>query len=441
MVEVENSIQKYPAYKDSGVEWLGEIPEHWEVKRLASFGKFLKGGGFSKADLIDDGVLAIIYGDIYTKYNISIKKELRFISIETAKKSINIDKHDLLFTGSGETMEDIGKCVVFDSDKIAYAGSDIIIFKQTENDSLFLSFILNTEGARFEKARYSKGEIIVHTYGSKLRNIYIPIPTLKEQTAIAQFLDDKTTKIEEAIAIKTQQINLLKERKQILIHKAVTRGLNPNVKLKDSGVEWIGEIPEHWEVKRLKFSTKIFRGKFTHRPRNDERLYDGKYPFFQTGDVARAGKYLSIFKQTLNEKGLRVSTLFPKGTIVITIAANIGDISILDIDACFPDSIVGFEPNVFVEKHFLYNSLLVMKEQFMSSTIKNTQMNLNVDRIGSNSIAIPPISEQKEIAEYIETASQKIETAITLKKQEIEKLKEYKSSLINSAVTGKIKVF
>jgi type I restriction enzyme S subunit len=210
--------------------------------------------------------------------------------------------------------------------------------------------------------------------------------------------------------------------------------------MKDSGVEWIGEIPEGWEVKRLKNSTRIFRGKFTHRPRNDERLYDGSYPFFQTGDVARAGKYLYEYKQTLNDFGLRVSTLFPKGTIVITIAANIGDISILDIDACFPDSIVGFEPMTFVSRDFLYNSLLVMKEQFMSSTIKNTQMNLNVDRIGTNLITIPPLKEQEEIIKHIEIASTKIATAISLKEQEIEKLKEYKATLINSAVTGKIKV-
>jgi type I restriction enzyme S subunit len=210
--------------------------------------------------------------------------------------------------------------------------------------------------------------------------------------------------------------------------------------MKDSGVEWIGEIPEHWEVKRLKNATKIFRGKFTHRPRNDERLYDGKYPFFQTGDVAKAGKYLFEYRQTLNDFGLRVSTLFPKGTIVITIAANIGDISILDVDACFPDSIVGFKPMNFIERDFLYNSLLVMKEQFMSSTIKNTQMNLNVDRIGINSIAVPSILEQKQIVEFIESATIKIATAISLKEQEIEKLKEYKATLINSAVTGKIKV-
>ena len=219
---VTRGLDENVPLKDSGVEWIGEIPEGWEVRRLASFGRFSKGGGFSKSDLVDTGVSAILYGDIYTKYDISIKKEVRFISIETAKKSIKIDKQDLLFTGSGETIEDIGKCVVFLNDKIAYAGGDVIIFKQTENDSLFLSFTLNTEGAKFEKARFSKGEIIVHTYGSKLRNIYIPIPPILEQKEISEYIEDGCQKIETAISLKQEEIAKLKEYKRSLINDVVT---------------------------------------------------------------------------------------------------------------------------------------------------------------------------------------------------------------------------
>ena len=266
------------------------------------------------------------------------------------------------------------------------------------------------------------------------------IPNYSEQVKISNFLDQKATEIDQAIAIKEQQIALLNERKQIVIQKAVAQGLYPNVPMKDSGVEWIGQIPEHWEVKKIKYATKIFRGKFTHRPRNDPSLYDGKYPFFQTGDVAKAGKFLVDFKQTLNEKGLRVSTLIPKGTVVITIAANIGDVSILGIDACFPDSIVGFQPKELLDRDFLFYSLLSMKNQFVNSSIKNTQMNLNVDRIGSNYICVCPKDEQINIVEKIEEFNANFENAINLLNREIGKLKEYKATLINDAVTGKIKV-
>lgn len=208
--------------KESGVEWIGEIPEHWEVKRLASFGKFSKGGGFSKSDLTENGVSAILYGDIYTKYDIQIKNSVRFISKDTAKNSIELKYGNLLFTGSGETMEDIGKCVVFLSNEKTVAGGDVIIFEQNTNNNLFLSYVLNTEGVKYEKARYSKGEIIVHTYGSKLKNIYIPIPPIEEQNEISIFIESITAKISTAITLKEKEIEKLKEYKSVLINEAVS---------------------------------------------------------------------------------------------------------------------------------------------------------------------------------------------------------------------------
>lgn len=426
MLEVENKIQRYEAYKDSGVAWMVEIPEHWELKRFKHIFHEKK-----KSTNIDLNCGSISFGKVVYKDDEKIP--------ESTKRSYQVLNDGEFLINPLNLNYDLISLRIALSDKNVVVSSGYIIVHNIEDISKdYYKWLLHIFDVAFMKTLGSGvRQTLSFTHIANSELVYPPFP---EQTAIAQFLDDKTAKIDDAIAIKEQQINLLKERKQILIHKAVTRGLDDTVALKDSGVEWIGEIPVHWEVKKLKYATRIFRGKFTHRPRNDERLYDGEFPFFQTGDVARAGKYLSDFRQTLNEKGLRVSTLFPKGTIVITIAANIGDISILDIDACFPDSIVGFESNDFVEKYFLYNSLLVMKEQFMSSTIKNTQMNLNVERIGSNSIVIPPLSNQKEISAYIERSSQKIETAISLKQQEIDKLKEYKSSLINSVVTGKVKV-
>ncbi|MDX1348825.1 MAG: restriction endonuclease subunit S [Putridiphycobacter sp.] len=445
----EKQMQKYTRYKNSGVEWLGEIPEHWEVKKLKFVGNIYagingkKGDDFSKEYSL--GMKSFIpFTNICNNLKID-ESQYQYVKIDEKENQNRVKHNDILFLMSSETLDDIAKCSIYlGIDKELYLNSFCKGFRITNCDinAEYINYLLTSKIYRNYFALVGRGFTRINLKQEFINDASVTLPPLQEQTAIAQFLDDKTTKIDQAIAIKEQQISLLKERKQILIHKAVTRGIRPlsEAEMKDSGVEWIGEIPEHWEVKKLKYATRIFRGKFTHRPRNDERMYDGKYPFFQTGDVARAGKYLSVYRQTLNEKGLRVSTLFPKGTVVITIAANIGDISILDINACFPDSIVGFEPNNFIAKYFLYNSLLVMKEQFMSSTIKNTQMNLNVDRIGSNSIAVPPLKEQIGISEYIETASQKIETAINLKQQEIEKLKEYKSSLINSVVTGKVKV-
>ena len=440
-------MKQYDNYKNSGVEWLGEIPEHWEVKKMKFIGNIYagingkKGDDFSKE--YSDGIKSFIpFTNICNNIKID-DNQYQYVKISENENQNRVKKNDILFLMSSETLDDIAKNSIYLGENTElYLNSFCKGFRISKHNvnAEFVNYLFLSTTYRNYFSLVGRGFTRINLKQEFINDAYALLPKLKEQTAIANFLDNKTTKIDQAIAIKQQQIALLQERRQILIHKAVTRGLNENVKLKDSGVEWIGEIPEHWEVKALKYCTNIFRGKFTHRPRNDERLYDGNYPFFQTGDVARAGKFLLEYRQTLNEFGLRVSTLFPKGTIVMTIAANIGDIAILDIDACFPDSIVGFEPMNYLERGFLYNSLLVMKVQFMSSTIKNTQMNLNVDRIGTNAIVIPSIEEQKQIVEFIETATTKIATAISLKEQEIEKLKEYKMSLIDGVVTGKVRV-
>ncbi|WP_153846633.1 MULTISPECIES: restriction endonuclease subunit S [Sphingobacterium] len=209
--------------KDSGIGWIGKIPQHWEVRRLASLGFFSKGGGFSKADLVEeDGEPAILYGDIYTKYNYKILSPIRLISREASSQAVKLDRNDLLFTGSGELKEDIGKCVAFKSRLTTFAGGDVIIFKQRKNSSEYLSFCMNTNGAKYEKAKSSKGEIIVHTYASKLREIYIPIPPYHEQKEIVAYLEEQTSKIDKAIAQKQEQIIKLKEYKQSLINEVVT---------------------------------------------------------------------------------------------------------------------------------------------------------------------------------------------------------------------------
>ena len=137
-----------------------------------------------------------------------------------------------------------------------------------------------------------------------------PRPPGPEQAAIVRFLDHADRRIRRYIRAKQKLIKLLEEQKQAIVHRAVTRGLDPNVRLKPSGVEWLGEVPKHWEVRRVKQVSQVLRGKFTHRPRNDPSLYDGPYPFIQTGEVARAEKSITGYRQTLNERGLAVSKMF-----------------------------------------------------------------------------------------------------------------------------------
>ncbi|QEC54171.1 restriction endonuclease subunit S [Anseongella ginsenosidimutans] len=219
---VTRGLNPHVKLKRSGVEWIGNIPDNWEVKRLASFGAFSKGAGIPRDELTDEGVPAILYGDIYTKYEIVVNNVYHKISTKTAKGARKIAKNALLFTGSGETAEDIGKCVVYQGDDAVYVGGDVIIFEQIENDSLFLCYVLNTNGVKVQKAKHSKGEIIVHTYASKLKEIRVPIPPKSEQTAIASHIDTTTTKTNAAISLKEKEIEKLKEYKTVLIDSAVT---------------------------------------------------------------------------------------------------------------------------------------------------------------------------------------------------------------------------
>ena len=257
------------------------------------------------------------------------------------------------------------------------------------DDVRYYNYIFQTKEFQSKLKGYGNGimEIRMRIQMSKLNTVELPIPDATTQTRIADFLDEKCGKIDRYIEKQQQVIEKLKAYKQSVITEAVTKGLDPDAPMKDSGIEWIGMIPEHWDVKKLKYATDILRGKFNHRPRNDPDYYDGQYPFIQTGDVARATKYINDFSQTLNQKGYDVSKEFPSGSVVMTIAANVADVSILNFRACFPDSIVGFIPKD-VDKLYLFYILKAMRQQLLKNAIISTQLNLNIEIINEEFIEI-----------------------------------------------------
>jgi type I restriction enzyme S subunit len=169
-------------------------------------------------------------------------------------------------------------------------------------------------------------------------------------------------------------------------------------------------------------------------------LYDGPYPFIQTGEVARATKIIKTYRQTLNERGLAVSKMFPTGTLVMTIAANIGDVAVLDFEACFPDSVVGFVPRSGVDRDYLYYVFRAMKPELLREAPVNTQGNLNVDRIGSRGIAVPPVPNQQDIVRHVEWSTAGLDSAIASGQREIDLLREYRTRLVADVVTGKFDV-
>ncbi|WP_299547056.1 restriction endonuclease subunit S [uncultured Helicobacter sp.] len=215
------SLKMTSSYKPSGTDYLGTIPKHWKVRRVATLGKFFKGSNISKNDLQDSGVSVILYGDIYTKYEIKTRHFQSKIAENFAKDKTQILCGDLLFSGSGETKEDIGKCICYLGNEKAYVGGDVIVLRQMGQDSLFLSYVLNSDYTKYQKAVISKGEIIIHIYASNLRDLKIPLPPLQEQKEIAEFLDSKIAQIDLVIEKTKKQITLIKEYKNTLINEAV----------------------------------------------------------------------------------------------------------------------------------------------------------------------------------------------------------------------------
>ena len=443
MVETEIKVQRYERYKDSGMEWLGEVPEHWEINKMRNLGVFSASGIDKYIKKYESEVKIINFTDIYANQKKTIDSSFNFMVVTTPE--LNRVKHlvkkgDLVLLPSSETYEDLGLSALIDEelDNTSFSYHVIRFQFNIDMNHSFRKYLTNNEFVLNQFSRAGKGTTRKIIGRGVFKNIQVVIPPLSEQTAIAEFLDDKTTKIDEAITIKTQQISLLKERKQILIHKAVTQGLNPNTKLKDSGVEWIGEVPEHWEViaNRILFTERKESGKIG-LPLLSVSIHSGVSLEELNGDENIRGKIKIEDKS--NYKYVNVDDI-----VFNMMRAWQGAIGVVRVKGMVSPAYVVAQPNnkivaSFFEYQYRTNSFIQQMNR-SSKGITDFRKRLYWDEFKQLQTVLPPLKEQKEISEFIETASQKIETTIRLKQQEIAKLKEYKSSLINGVVTGKVKI-
>ena len=246
-------LKPHPAYKDSGVEWLGTVPAHWEVRHLGRIGRFSKGGGGTKEDATEHGVPCVRYGDLYTHHRFFITASRTCVSPELAATVYTpIQYGDVLFAGSGETIDEIGRSAVNLIRGPVCCGGDVIIFRPSiDAEARFLGYVADCSASVHQKACIGRGFTVVHIYSSDLKYMTVAVPPVPEQAAIVRFLDHADRRIRRYIRAKQKLITLLEEQKQAIIHRAVTRGLDPNVRLKPSGVEWLGQVPAHWEVRHL----------------------------------------------------------------------------------------------------------------------------------------------------------------------------------------------
>lgn len=257
----------------------------------------------------------------------------------------------------------------------------------------------------------------------------LPLPPLQEQKSIANIL----LAVQRAIEAQERIIQTTTELKQALMQKLFSEGLRGE----PQKMTEIGLVPESWEVVELGKIAKIERGKFSHRPRNEPRFYGGQYPFVQTGDVSNCDGIIRTFSQTLNEDGLAISKMFPAGTILITIAANIGFTGILEFDSACPDSLIGITPSDDVNTEFLNYYLMTQQQEMDRLAPKGTQKNINIQFLRPWPVPLPSLEEQTRISNAFSAADQHIRLATEKKTA----LQDLFCTLLHELMTAQARVY
>jgi type I restriction enzyme S subunit len=430
------SFPRYPRYRPSGVEWLGEVPAHWEVKRLRQIGRLLKGSGGSKEDLVEVGVSCVRYGDLYTTFSFHITAPRGFVSKQRAIGYTPIEIGDVLFAASGEKLAEIGKSAVNLLPSPAVCGGDIVILRpEVEVDHRFLGFSCDSPLSAMQKASMGRGTTIKHIYPDELRQLVLPIPPVPEQRAIAEFLDRETTKIDALIAEQQRLIELLQEKRQAVISHAVTKGLDPNAPMKPSGVEWLGEVPAHWEAIRL-------RALFRQTKRQDQ---DSKPVLSVYRDLGVVLKDSREDNHNKTPEDLSMYQLVQPGDLVVNkMKAWQGSLGISSVEGITSPDYAVFVPRHTEDGAFLHlllrSAAMVSQYRRISNGIRLDQWRLETDLFLNMRVFLPPRDEQYSIAEtlgrklgWVDDLAVEAERAITL-------FQERRSALISAAVTGQIDV-
>ncbi len=343
-----------------------------------------------------------------------------------ARKAIQTD--DVLFATVRPTLKRIALVPPELDGAIASTGYCVLRCDKAKAEPGFLYSFLITDHFNARMAGLERGASYPAIRDSDVTASWFPLPPLPEQKKIAHILST----VQRAIEAQERIIQTTTELKKALMHKLFTEGLRHEPQKQTE----IGPVPASWEVVRLDEIARIERGKFSHRPRNEPRFYRGEFPFVQTGDVANCDGYVRSYTQTLNEDGLAISKMFPAGTILITIAANIGFTGILQFDSACPDSLIGITPSERAQTQFLNYFLITQQPEMDRLAPKGTQKNINIQFLKPWPIPLPTVEEQEEIAGAFAATDEKIRLA-TAKRNELQDLFR---TLLHELMTAKTRV-
>lgn len=441
-----SKLKPYPEYKDSNVNGLGKIPYHWSVERIGTLGRISKGSGGSKEDNVDSGLPCIRYGDLYTHHNFVVKDFKTHISAESASRYTTLEKGDILFAASGESIDEIGKSVLFNLDETAYCGGDNIICKTGgTDDSDFLGFATNAPYFAAQKSMVGRGFTVLHIYGTQLRDLRLALPPLDERKAISKFISQTKNLLDSQISKLGNLLPLLEEKRSALITQVVTKGLNPDSPMKNSNSQFFGLIPSHWmftEIKR--YCTRITDGSHYSPETQDIGM-----PYISVKDVDSKGYIDTIGCKKISdidfEKMVKDGNQPPPNSVLITKDGTIGRAAVVSESNEFVvlSSLGIIEPNPeFLDSHFL--RFLLISNPIISSIYSMIEgaalTRITIEKMNRIVAPIPPMLEQREITNFLTEECMKFSESIDNIRKQIKTLKEYRTSLISAAVTGKIDV-
>lgn len=435
----------YPSYINSDIEWIDKFPSAWKITRV-KFESYVKARvgwhGLKSEDFTDEGPY-LVTGSDFRGPEIDWEK-CYHCDLDRYEQDPYIQLHDgdLLITKDGT----IGKvALVRNLRGRATLNSGVFVVRPLSNNytSSFYFWLLQssvfTGFVDFNKT----GSTIVHLYQDTFVNFKYALPSLNEQHTIADFLDHETAKIDRLIEKQKQLIELLKEKRQAVISHAVTKGLDPNVKMKDSGVEWLGMEPEHWIISRVKFVAKLESG-HTPSKKVDEYWIDCDIPWVSLNDskYLASHDYISETAQMINEKGIAGSSarLLPPGIVVFTRDATIGLTAITTREMAVSQHIIAWVPGPRVLSAYLKRVFDAMKSELDRFTFGATIKTIGMDDVKTLVTPVPPIEEQKQICSHIDNQLSKIDLLIQKAKEQVKLFQERRAALISAAVTGKIDV-
>lgn len=431
---------------EKNIEWYGTLPKNWSTPKMSyvcnTITDYTASGSF--ASLAEN----VIYRDtedyamLVRTADLSKKRDINPVFID--EKAYNFLNNSNLFGGEliMSNVGSVGDVYLYEPlyQKASLAPNAIMV--RTNGYEKFLFYLFSTKQAVEGLLSITNTTTQPKFNKTQLRSFRVPFPDQLTMEKIVKHLDKKTKQIEDIKNKISEEIENLENYKKSVITEAVTKGLDKNVEMKDSGIEWIGEIPKHWKKIELRYLSSIVRGGSPRPISNYMSDSDTDLNWIKIGDTEKGSKYINRTKNKLKISGLSSTTYVKKGELILSNSMSYGEAYILNIDGCIHDGWLAFKEIKNVDQEYLYFSLLSTNTlaQFDMLCDGGVVQNLNIDKVKTVKVFIPNLDEQIKIADYLNKKTKLIDDSIAIKQKQLKTLEEYKKSLIYEYVTGKKEV-